>query len=932
MNGLDADGLLAALEVSQAASEVRSAFPGLEAAYKASRALSAPSAGLRFPELLAAALEAADGREILLGPFDDGECYVVIGGPGHGTWTRTPKWDTGSKSWKNEERRVWPGIAYREESAEYLDGDVPEGETLSRPVIIDAGGNMFRGPLMTDTDALEPLKVYKACQPDVPRWASPNAVAVIGSSLTLLRLGGKRVYQTAMGWHEETTPGGRHWHYNGTTGGISAGGPVPGTWRKKPVAERSGASVLVREDYASDCQRATGWPVIPSAPDDLEAAAMVIPALAGLTPGRPDIHLALLGTYFAAPLLGLAEKPAVNLEAEPESGKSKLTSCYHTLYTSLPVGQRNLSASFATKFSVPGIDGLRRSLNDAVCVLDDAAENNDRRKNEDMRAAVDGAIKAAYGTADAPMADGEGGTRVRRASRCAVIITSEKPLEGLGIESRALALPRMNKLDLVPDVDGDFGPLVDAGLPRQLYAAYIQWLAGILDGEGPDVLRRRVYAHKSALYRRLGKVRAVDVAGSVYAGLMMLGEFLDSRGLRQFLASEAFIDKVMGELTAEGQKRNAAAGIGRIAVDHIAGMIAAGTAYLEGTAHIADKAEDSFPADSVAGKCGWRSAGGEWKTKPGAVPVGYITDEDAAGRRWVLITDTGLRAAWRSADRAEKPAQVRSAWRSELTAEFSRKSDRPQVTGMPGSPKRGAVFDPAVLGIDVTPIGDVRALTDGSLPDAPVEQAPGPEPGPGAGAGSEVAALMPSQRGAEREPEDTGALAGHRDGQALAPEPEPSGTVTPDKCGLCGETPPDDSPGAWCPGHEPADPDDSIPGDDGPDGPGDDDSAGMVSWPDDWDTLPEPPGDEDNPPDEQAGGLPGEAVPPGTSPALPLAVPPQTPAGHDDGALIPENAVERKPKPRRPLTPNQVQARVEAIARKTPRVLPPDMIQIEGIA
>lgn len=111
-------------------------------------------------------------------------------------------------------------------------------------------------------------------------------------------------------------------------------------------------------------------------------------------------------------------------------------------------------------------------------------------------------------------------------------------------------------------------------------------------------------------------------------------------------------------------------------------------------------------------------------------------------------------------------------------------------------------------------------------------------------------------------------------------------------CPLCGKPLPDGSPSAWCPGHEPADPGD--------------------------------PEDRDTP----------DAVPGGQTTELPLAgVPPQRGAPPSDGgALIPENAVERKPKPSRPLPPKQAQARIEAIARKTPRVLPSDMIRIEGIA
>lgn len=727
---LDADGLFDALSACQSAEEVREAFGGLEDELKASEAKSEP---VSLSDELAEALDAFDGRKIVIEQEGNETLFVRIGGgPAHGTWICESKWDPDEKEMVDKDHLVWSAVAYREGSAKYFDGDLEVTEELSGAVILDRYGRKFTTGLIPKSSAVNATSVWVSASPEGVR--KPNRTNSDDISTCLMSLvagGGSEVYQTAMGWHEvEREDGSSEWHYNGTTAGVSASGPIPGIWRKAPDVERAGGTVIVHPSRVSKCQQGVGWPVVPTGAEEIARAATVIGALRELTPTRLDIHLALLGIYFSAPLLGLAEKPAANLEAEPEHGKSKLVSCYNTFLTNLPIGSSYLTASLAVKFSVPGMDGLRRSYNDAVVVLDDAAENNDRRKNEDMRAAVDGAIKAAFGSADGPMADGDGGTRVRRASRCAVIVTSEKPLEGLGIESRALALPRMEKSDLHPEVDAVFGPAVDDGLPRQLYASYIRWLAAYLDEFGPDALRTRIYAHKNALYKRLGKNRAVDVAGSVYAGLMMLGDFLTESGCRDVLASDEEINEVMAGLTAEAKERNKEAGIGQIAVNHIAGLLATGRAVLEGTEHLSDPDAERHPTDSIAVACGWRKENNVWKALNNAPAIGFITDEDENGQRYVLITDAGLQAAWRSADRAEKHSQVRSAWRSTVSVEQFRKSDRPSV-GLPGSPRRGTVFTPEAFGIAVPSFDDAaKALSDGSLPAGPPDVVDTPAPKP----------------------------------------------------------------------------------------------------------------------------------------------------------------------------------------------------------
>jgi len=704
----DPDGLLAALIEYPDADSVRAGLPDVAAA---ARPETRPS--------LAEAIERMDGTKIVVRQFNGTTLSVIVGDKQHGVWEAVPVWNDESKAWDTQHKHLWEGVPFQRSAVQYLDGASQAAQPLCTPVILTADGHQASTPVIPAVDGLEPVLVWKMAHARVGR--PPRAVTdQLSTCLNMLSVGATTTKQVAIGWLE--TPAG--WTYIGATAGVDAAGSIPGSWGMPPRVTHEGGSVRVSDEPANAVVTATGWPAVPTDGDGIRHAAQVLPALRALTPSRLDVHVVLLGAYLSAPL-GLPEQVAINLHGEPGSAKSLLTSCYHAMTHDLGVGQKNLTLSLQNRITEHGAGGIRRIHNDAVLVLDDAAANTDRRRNDEIGRVVESSIKDAYGIPDGAVGDGGGGARTRRDSRCAVIITSEKALEGLGIVSRALEPPALVKGEVLDGLKHDFGAAwADSGLLREFYGGYLSWLARLRDALGADGVRQRAEASKLGLYMLHGADRAADTVGTVAAGWAMLREYAAEFGFEELLPSQAEITAELTALVSASRVTNSAAGLGTVAVDRIAAMLADGSGFLESSS-------GSHPSDAVALACGWRpDVSGDWGKRPQSVHMGWITDEADDGTRLVLISKIGVQNAWRSAGRPESHTQVYAAWALEHTCERYRTVAAPSL-GLEVGVKAGFVFAPATLGI--RPVGaanDARRVVDGSLPAAPPDIVPPTTPTP----------------------------------------------------------------------------------------------------------------------------------------------------------------------------------------------------------
>jgi len=717
----DPDGLLAALIEYPDAGSMRTGLPDVATA---DRPDTQPS--------LAEAIERMDGTKIVVRQFNGTTLSVIVGDKHHGVWEAVPVWNDESKAWETQHKHLWEGVPFHKSATQYLDGASQAAQPLCVAVILTADGCQTSTPVIPAVDALEPVPVWKISHALVGR-PSRSIADQLSTCLQVLSVGATTTKQVALGWLE--TPAG--WTYIGATAGVNAAGSIPGAWAMPPRVSHLGGSVQVSDEPANSVVAATGWPSVPTDGDGIRCAAQVLPALRALTPTRLDVHVVLLGAYLSAPL-GLPEQAAINLAGEPGSAKSLLVSCYHALTHNAGVGQKKLTLGLQNRITEHGAGGIRRVHNDAVVVLDDAAANQTRQRNEEITRVVESSIKDAYGIPDGAVGDGGGGARTRRDSRCAVIITSEKALEGLGIVSRALEPPALVKGEVIDGIKSGFGTSWDApGLLREFYGGYLAWLARLRNAIGADGVRQRAEAAKTGLYALHGADRAADTVGTIAAGWAMVREYAAEYGFEAMLPSQAEITAELTALVGASRVTNTAAGLGAVAMERIAAMLADGSGFVEDSC-------GKRPSDDVVHACGWRpDTNDEWGKRPQAIHLGWITDEAADGTRLVLISKIGVQNAWRNAGRPESHTQVHAAWALDHTVERYRAVKAPSL-GLVVGVKAGFVFTPATLGISpVRAADDARRVVDGSLPAAPPDIVPPtiPTPSPPATTPARAAAL-----------------------------------------------------------------------------------------------------------------------------------------------------------------------------------------------
>ncbi len=454
----------------------------------------------------------------------------------------------------------------------------------------------------------------------------------------------------------------------------------------------------------SRSMRQTGFDALPDTAAQRELAAASIRAFMRIAPTRPDIGVALLGAVFSAPLR-MAGRAAVLLLAPPSSRKSNLASCAQAFFSASPADGKSFAID-VDKSSQVAAEANAAWGTDCLVVADDFRLDADTRKNDTTEGILRGLIQGAYTGASNQRGTRLGGVRASARRADTVLVTGEIFSGGLAIATRAVHLI-LDRTSVPEFGDGTTPAPLDVfrenfaalGLPRQLMADYLVWLAGQMvthGGTNPLAWLGTSANTVSGKFRReLQNARTGEVVAAIATGWHYLRRYATARSLTGFLPTEAEVDTALHTLIHDTQAETAAADPGLLTLRKLGEIIGSGRGYLTGH-------DGLQPRDP--GLWGWRwdpSSMGDMGSgyRPGRELVGQV----AIDGKHAVISAAGIEFARCEAGlRALKPAQIRQAIAGMVAAgtKPGEKTPAGYLSGGSLHRNRSWVFPLAALGIN----------------------------------------------------------------------------------------------------------------------------------------------------------------------------------------------------------------------------------------
>lgn len=706
----DVDGLLAGLVRYPTSTDLLAAHPEL-AEPSTSSAMAGRS--VETNPTVQEALDAWDGQTIWLDRTYGHGLYVVFGSENHGTWKTRLVRRTDEDGKKEEEEvrdQVWPAIMLRLPAERFFDGEQQVCDPVHEVVVLMADGTRHSaGHQLIEESVLSPLRCLVRSSAPVRQW-HPGATAQMQDVLQLLgaREDGQE-HQISMGWHDGTT-------YVASTADVTAAGPTRGTLRALPEIRTASGRTTVTPGRLQPTLAGTGWPEVPTTVAEHQRAAGVVRAFLGLTTGRPDIGMTILGTIFAAPL-GLPSRPGVVVEGPSEIGKTLYLCCAQAFISSIGVRSGRLSFSLAGAFSARGCLVVMRQHDDSTFFLNDYALNGPPKKDALATEAVNAALKAAFEGTEGGVSTQNGGLSSRRDPRCAVIVSAEERASGQGIVNRCVEL-HMVMGDLVAGVRDPGGWVAewdDSGLAREFFGGFMVWLAGKRAELGPDGMVAWANEATRTMDKKHGVSRATGLVSVVATGWAVLRQYAVVKGFEDLLPDAKEVARVLGGVVENTAERNAEEAPVEVFLAAAREWMATGAAYLAGPQHEALPVEDP---DLNA--FGWRVNDFEAaEHQATAICLGLVQPASPDGRL-ILLQRQGIEKLWRAMQRPERVGQVHAALEERHVVKAHRGVVAPQLGLTTGTPPRGFAIKPEALGLVSQPYTSLARRIDGVGPPADI--------------------------------------------------------------------------------------------------------------------------------------------------------------------------------------------------------------------
>jgi hypothetical protein len=509
---------------------------------------------------------------------------------------------------------------------------------------------------------------------------------------------------TCLGWYKDTDRGGHH-VYLAPAGSVTAAGPTDAYTVGAPAGSEDGA--------LNAAAASIGHPAIPQDPEGIRKAAKSLTAFMAITPGRPDVSAATLGALMAAPL-ALSGRTTVLLTANPGVGKSFLMGAVCSFITPVMDGKTFTGGALMSATKV-GVEVASAWARHSLVGWDDFKDAGDEAENKKIRTATNAALTQAFGASGAPAGTQAGGARRSRSSKCVGIMTAEGTPSGTGFQSRAVRIV-LNPGDVAITPKGTSGydrfrdEYAFTGKTRELFGAYLQWLAARIDQVGLTAFTRD---NDQALWLTSAAGRSAEAVGTLAVGWVRFLEFATEKGFADLLPAQDVIDSLLSSLVfsnveaVEGQ--NPALAI----IEAVRDALQARAGYLE-------PADGSIPTGDLARSLGWaqrevRDMGvirTEWV--PGNFRLGFLATDEMS----VTISGEAISRFKKSTGYAFTPKDQLTRAAEALVVPGTVPGDRGPGSGFPAR-NRGWVVPAGLLDLGAVPV-DVEPVVVPAPSTAPV--------------------------------------------------------------------------------------------------------------------------------------------------------------------------------------------------------------------
>lgn len=356
-----------------------------------------------------------------------------------------------------------------------------------------------------------------------------------------------------------------------------------------------------------ETQLSYGWPTVPESTEAMIKAGCSIPAFLATTPGN-NAAFAMLGALFMSPLT-LPRRLTLFLAADPDSGKTLLAGAAQAFLTGLG-GTAGFTGGDFGQPSAKGAPVAARWARHGCTIWDDyRLVDVDADRVAITKAATTAITQAAYGgSSSGAKSTRTGGLGRTVTADVTAIITGEGLPASTAVLSRVLAVQvAYGDIAIFPQGESALDQFVSGHSEgaREIYGAYIQWLAKRLDKAGSLGAFR---AENVRMRREVTPTngRSAELAGGLAVGWAMFKAFALEAGFNHLLPKMPEVKGRVAELADSTASLVKEANPAKSIINAARDALAAGAGHF-------DLHDNSTPSAAMARRLGWK-----WKPSIGS--------------------------------------------------------------------------------------------------------------------------------------------------------------------------------------------------------------------------------------------------------------------------------------------------------------------------